>query len=158
LTDWRPVPKYNVDLSQLIAQVDSTGTDASSELFLPESVSLQKWPQLSRVDLSKPGQIAACFASSYGRMLLGSGSYVSVGNRVRRFSPREVALLLGFPASFKLDEQLSCRTLWRLLGNSLSLVAVRYILSHLPSGPDVFLPNVIDSSTVLDIGNDSSHR
>ena len=44
----------------------------------------------------------ACFGSSYGRSLLNSGSYLQLpAGGYRRFSPREVANLLGFPPSFK---------------------------------------------------------
>jgi site-specific DNA-cytosine methylase len=155
---WQPLPRYELDLRQIIARHAKIDSQELVELGVTDPKMLQKRAWMSRVDLSRTGQVTACFGSSYGRLLLGTGSYVVDGDQVRRFSPREVALLLGFPAEFKLDAQRTSRTLWRLLGNSLSLVAVRYILSHLPSGPDVFLQHITGALAALDTGNDSRHR
>lgn len=96
-------------------------------LWLTEAVANQYRTAIDKVDISERAAVAACFASSYGRTVIRSGSYLRVGNRFRRFVPREVARLLGFPDEFVLPTQLDLRTQWRLLGNSLSLVAVRHV-------------------------------
>jgi site-specific DNA-cytosine methylase len=72
--------------------------------------------------------MAACFASSYGKMIVRGGSYLWQDGGYRRFSPREVANVLGFSADFILPGELSDRRLWHLLGNSLSLPAVRHLM------------------------------
>jgi site-specific DNA-cytosine methylase len=96
-------------------------------LWLTEAVANQYRTAIDKVDGSERSAVTACFTSSYGRTVIRSGSYLRVGNRYRRFVPREVARLLGFPDEFVLPPQLDLRTLWRLLGNSLSLVALRHV-------------------------------
>lgn len=96
-------------------------------LWLTEAVANQYRTAIDKVDGSDHSSVTACFASSYGRTVIRSGSYLRVENRFRRFVPREVARLLGFPDEFVLPKQLDLRTQWKLLGNSLSLVAVRHV-------------------------------
>lgn len=87
---------------------------------------------LHRVTPEDPAAITACFASGYGRQLVRSGSYlVEPGGTWRRFSPREVLRLLGFPAEFRLPENLDRTRAYDLVGNSLSIPAVRWALSCL---------------------------
>ncbi|MGB7492357.1 MAG: DNA cytosine methyltransferase, partial [Thermoanaerobaculia bacterium] len=51
---------------------------------------------------------------------------------LRRFSPMENLRLLGFPPDFRLPPTLSVQVAWRLVGNSLSVPAVRCVLSAIP--------------------------
>ncbi len=74
---------------------------------------------------------AACFGSGYGKSIVRSGSYVRDGDRVRRFSPLEVARLLGYSETFGFPEQVSTRRRWKMLGNSVSIVVVKRILATL---------------------------
>ena len=74
---------------------------------------------------------SACFGSSYGVVSSGAGSYLELAEgRYRRFSPREILRLLGFPERFHLDPTVSLKKQWKLVGNSLSLPVVRYVLNH----------------------------
>ena len=93
-----------------------------------------------------------CFTSSYGQSIVHSGSYLaaqrgvsqslptdmgaSLGatrpRDVRRFSPAEILRLLGFPPGFRLPESLTLRKAWELVGNSLSVAAVRHVLAAIP--------------------------
>ncbi len=57
-----------------------------------------------------------------------AGSYLQVGNRIRRFSPREILNLLGFPGTFRMTSGLTNRQNWKLIGNSLSIPVVQYVL------------------------------
>ena len=61
-----------------------------------------------------------------------SGSYLATGGGVRRFSPAEILRLLAFPASFELPPELGLQKAWRLIGNSLSVAAVRTVLAAIP--------------------------
>ncbi len=76
--------------------------------------------------------VTACFTSAYGRSPVRSGSYLATGGGVRRFSPAEILRLLGFPASFELPPELGLRKAWSLVGNSLSVDAVRTVLAAIP--------------------------
>jgi hypothetical protein len=48
----------------------------------------------------------------------------------------EILRLLGFPPDFGLPPELSTQVAWRLVGNSLSVPAVRYVLSAIPELAD----------------------
>ncbi len=134
---WQPLPRY--DLAIRDVTMESVTVDERRELDivrrLPSETRDIELMKLDRVDLKNSASRAACFASSYGKKRVGSGSVVVDEDGVRFFSPWEVARILGFPKEFRMDEKLDNRSLWRLLGNSLSLACVRYILSHLPGGP-----------------------
>jgi site-specific DNA-cytosine methylase len=75
------------------------------------------------------GAVTSCFTAAYGRSVVRSGSYLRASGGVRHFSPREILCLLGFPDSFVLPAGLPPREVWRLVGNSLSVPAVRWVLS-----------------------------
>lgn len=81
------------------------------------------------LDPDRDGACATCFTSAYGRSPVRSGSYLVSGPGIRRFSPREIARLLGFPDTFVLPEEVPRSRLYGLLGNSLSIPAVREVLS-----------------------------
>jgi site-specific DNA-cytosine methylase len=93
------------------------------------------------VNADDPDAIAATFTSAYGRSPVRSGSYLRRRAPgidpppeilVRYFSPAEILRLLGFPAGYRLPDEMPVDAAWRLLGNSLSVPAVREVLSALP--------------------------
>lgn len=89
---------------------------------------------MSIIDPDDPLAIASCFTSAYGRSPAKSGSFLILDNtRVRRFSSREILNLLGFPEDFALPElpELSLERTYSLIGNSLSVFAVRAVLASL---------------------------
>ncbi len=139
LASWRELPYYTCRTADLVDwQVDAR--EVAAELLMEQTTVKSIEEGIDRCD-PKSNRATACFGSSYGRSLLNSGSYLRLpDDGYRRFSPREVANLLGFPQSFALPVACRTRTLWKLLGNSLSIPAVRYVLSHLPSGPSAKLP------------------
>jgi len=77
----------------------------------------------------------SCFTAAYGRSMVRSGGYLKDSRGIRRFSPDEILRLLGFPSSFGFPVSLPIRKRWALLGNSLSVVAVRAVLQALPVTP-----------------------
>ncbi len=84
------------------------------------------------LDPSDPAAYTTCFTAGYGKSLMCAGSYLCCSAGVRRFAPAEVARLLGFPSWFRFPELLPVRKRWHLLGNSLSVAAVREVLRDLP--------------------------
>lgn len=74
---------------------------------------------------------SACFIGGYGRRFVGSGSFLKTERGVRRFSPAEVARLLGLPQGFRFPEALSLEARYRLLGNGLSIPVAAWALDHL---------------------------
>ena len=136
---WRDLPVYSCKTADFV-DWKADVQEAAPELLMDESTIAGIEEGIDRCDPNSD-RATACFASSYGRSLLNSGSYLQLrAGRYRRFSPREVANLLGFPQDFCLPVVSPPRPLWKLLGNSLSIPAVRYVLSHLPGGPSAKLP------------------
>jgi site-specific DNA-cytosine methylase len=77
---------------------------------------------------------STCFIGGYGQRFVGSGSFLKTGKGVRRFSPFEVARLLGLPGGFRFPEGLSLETRYRLLGNGLAIPVAAWALDHLADG------------------------
>ena len=70
----------------------------------------------------------ACFIGGYGQRFVGSGSFLRTPRGIRRFSPGEVARLLGLPEAFRFPPELGLEQRYRLLGNSLSQPVARWVL------------------------------
>ncbi|MCA9193102.1 MAG: DNA cytosine methyltransferase [Planctomycetales bacterium] len=122
-------PRENI-YSKCVADLLEDEANERQELFLAD-YELNFLSGMDRIEDPKDrNSCTACFGSSYGKSYLHAGSVLRVGNRYRRFSPREVARLMGFPDSYQLLPSLSNRQLWKLLGNSLSLPAVQWVLRH----------------------------
>ena len=141
ITPWRELPQYTFRVSDFLEPTESLQAIAS-ELQVDAQTIANQQSAMDRSDpIGEPHRPTACFASSYGRAALNSGSYLVLpGGGYRRFAPREIANLLGFPREFHWPAATPTRVLWKLFGNSLSLPAVRYLLSHLPEGPNPQLP------------------
>ncbi len=144
LAAWREPPRYSYRVADFL-EPGAALQGTAPELQVDAELVARIEPAMDRCDPASD-RPSACFASSYGRAAINSGSYLRLtdgtlpAGAYRRFAPREVANLLGFPSRFSWASDIPARTLWKLLGNSLSLPAVRYLLSHLPGGPSARLP------------------
>lgn len=99
-------------------------------LAVPPEIARRYEGALDVVDPRDPGAITACFTAAYGRSPVRSGSYLRTpGGGLRRFGPREILRLLGFPESYALPVDLPPAKAWPLAGNSLSVPAVRSVLT-----------------------------
>ncbi len=96
------------------------------------------------VDAADPHAETHCFTSSYGTSVVRSGSYLATPRGVRRFSPTEILRLLCFPAGFRLPDELPLRKAWQLVGNSLSVAAVRQVLAAIPELGGLALDATLD--------------
>jgi site-specific DNA-cytosine methylase len=85
------------------------------------------------VDRDDPAATTHCFTAAYGRSIVRSGSYLETPRGIRRFSPLEIARLLGFGLSFSLPCHVTRQKAWQLVGNSLSVDAVRSVLAGFAS-------------------------
>lgn len=105
--------------------------DASPDpvLSVPPALEQRYAAAIDIVDGSSCG--SSCFTAAYGRSPVRSGSYLRTPSGLRRFSPREIARLLGFPDSFRFPASTTHRQAWKQLGNSLSVIAVRHVLTSL---------------------------
>lgn len=114
-----------------VADVLEPSAESLPGLVLSHETVRQYQCAMHSVDENDTNAVTACFTSAYGRSPVRSGSYLRTGNEVRRFSPTEIAAMLGFSNDFQFPNSLSLRRQWALLGNSLSVDVVRYVLSHL---------------------------
>jgi site-specific DNA-cytosine methylase len=109
------LPRFSKPLSEYLGP---PGQEVSDEI-------LQRYRHaMSILEPRDPHAVASCFTSAYGRSPIQSGSFLAEGDRVRQFSPRELLRLFGFPENFVI-----CDRPYRLIGNSLSVFAVRAVLS-----------------------------
>jgi site-specific DNA-cytosine methylase len=105
--------------------------NVSADFTVPPGLLEQYRSAVHIVDADDPHAETHCFTSAYGRSPVRSGSYLRKGPAVRRFTPEEILRFLGFPDGSRLPDQSPDR-LWPLVGNSLSVVSVRAVLSTLP--------------------------
>ncbi|TWJ18717.1 DNA cytosine methyltransferase [Geobacter argillaceus] len=102
------------------------------ELRLADGIIARFGKGLRILDPSDPSAYTTCFTAGYGRSIVNAGSYLRHDGTVRRFTPGEIARLLHFPAGFSFPATLSLRKQWHLVGNSLSITAVREVLRAFP--------------------------
>ncbi len=142
-------PRYylmasQVRLSPPVAIVDmplrslSDYLDGGEENTIPDELHvgpdiLAKFGKGFRIlDPNDPQAYTTCFTSGYGRSFMYAGSYLRCTGGVRRFAPEEIARLLHFPEGFRFPERMTLRKKWQLVGNSLSVAAVRKVLEAFP--------------------------
>ncbi|MDR3670829.1 MAG: DNA cytosine methyltransferase [Holophaga sp.] len=84
------------------------------------------------LDLATPeSRRTACFIGGYGQRFVGSGSFLQTPRGIRRFSPAEIARLMGLPEDFRFPPETRLEQRYRLLGNGLSLPVARWVLDQL---------------------------
>lgn len=131
LRDWGDsVPASSLPLAMFL------DADDPPELHVAPALFARYEHAIDVVDADDPHAVAATFTSAYGRSPVRAGSYLRRGGIVRYFSPNEILRFLGFPMGYRLPLDLPRANAWRLLGNSLSVPAVREALSAALPGPD----------------------
>jgi site-specific DNA-cytosine methylase len=129
-------------LDSLLPWPVSSGPRRSLPELLDASPDPALWcePQLARqyagalnvVRESDLEACTACFTAAYGRSPVRSGSYLATATGLRRFSPGEILRLLDFPEWYRLPPDLPLRTAWSLVGDSVSVRAVQWVLAAIP--------------------------
>ncbi len=130
LRPW-PAPS-RVNERQTLASFLCSGkqTEQSNQALVVDDAVLQKYASaINIVDPTADNAVANCFTSAYGRSHVRSGSLLRTATGVRRFAPDEILQLLGFPGDYRFAPSQPIINRWRLVGNSLSVQAVRHILT-----------------------------
>lgn len=101
------------------------------EPFLLPKDKLEKFKDGFRI-LDKDDNLAytTCFTSSYSKSLMHSGAYLTCRDGVRFFEPKEIANLMGFGDDFDFPKDIGRRNCYKLVGNSLSVYALKVILTQ----------------------------
>uniref|UniRef100_A0A8C6NSG7 tRNA (cytosine(38)-C(5))-methyltransferase n=1 Tax=Nothobranchius furzeri TaxID=105023 RepID=A0A8C6NSG7_NOTFU len=132
--------------------------EENMERFLLSPKTLSRYGLL--LDIVQPkSRRSVCFTKGYGRYVEGTGSVLQccmetemesvftgldqlseqdkvdqlLKLKLRYFTPREVANLMGFPADFSFPQDVSVPQQYRVLGNSLNVVVVTRLLQLLLS-------------------------
>lgn len=106
--------------------------EAPPHLDVSEDLRSRYQHALHIVDAEDPEAVAVCFTGAYGNSPVHAGSYLRHQGRLRRFAPQEIAASLGHPI-FDPPPGTSERKQYKLIGNSLSVPAVRHLLARLPA-------------------------
>lgn len=109
--------------------------DPDPALDVPPDLAARYAGALHVVDADDPQAAFACFTGAYGRSPVYAGSYVRQHGRLRRLAPHEIARTLGHP-TFDPPPDLPLEKQYKLVGNSLSVPAVRAVLARLPGVVD----------------------
>ncbi|HMV69558.1 MAG TPA: DNA cytosine methyltransferase, partial [Myxococcota bacterium] len=104
-------------------------------LRVPEALAARFGDALHVVDADDPHAAAACFTRAYGRSPVYCGSYLRQDGELRHLAPDEIAALYGFPPTLRLGD-LPVADGWKLIGNSVSVDAVRHVLRTIPALAD----------------------
>lgn len=100
--------------------------EEDESLYLTSAILGRHGPGLDLV--TADSRRSACFIGGYGRRYVGSGSFLRTDRGVRRFSPTEVARLMGFPGPVRFPQDLPLEGRFRLLGNALNVEVARWLL------------------------------
>lgn len=108
----------------LRAALDAT---PDPSLWADEALATRYAGNLALCDADDDDALAHVFTAAYGVSPVYSGSWLATPTGPRRFSPAEILRLMGFPEGFSLVAP-TPRKAWKLVGNSLSVDAVRCVL------------------------------
>jgi site-specific DNA-cytosine methylase len=121
-------PEVPVQLRPLVGYLD----DESDPAMRLASSFLERFEDaLHIVDADDPRALAACFTGAYGKSPVYAGSYLRRDGVLYRFSPAEIARLMGFPEGFALPDDVARVT--KKLGNAVSVDIARHLLQALPA-------------------------
>ncbi|KAG7551897.1 C-5 cytosine methyltransferase [Arabidopsis thaliana x Arabidopsis arenosa] len=123
-------------------QEDDSVPDSVHQYLVPVSL-IERWG--NAMDIVYPdSKRCCCFTKSYYRYVKGTGSLLATvqpkikgkesclkEQRLRYFTPREVANFHSFPEEFEFPKLISLRQRYAMLGNSLSVAVVAPLLRYL---------------------------
>ncbi len=121
--------------TQSLSDIISTSKDSAYDLFLDQNV-VSRYEKVLNVvaaeALNDSGTTLICFTSGYYQCRKASGSLLRLSNGLTRyFSPAEILALLGFDSSYSLPDHFSLPICYRLVGNSVDVRAISYLLDNL---------------------------
>lgn len=124
-------PLNSAPLSSFLASCMSEAQ--LSGLMLPDSQLERYRPVLNIIDSQAPDSRAICFTSGYHKCRKASGSLIATAGGARFFAPEEILNLLGFAPQYKLPEDLPLSTRFRLVGNSVDVRSIEYLMAQINS-------------------------
>ncbi|OMO80678.1 C-5 cytosine methyltransferase [Corchorus olitorius] len=140
------VSTNGLETSEKLVEQDVFDFSSIDQFVVPLSL-IERWG--SAMDIVYPdSKRCCCFTKSYYRYVKGTGSLLATvqpkkkgkasslkEQRLRYFTPREVANLHSFPEDFQFPKHISLRQRYAMLGNSLSVAVVAPLLRYLFAQP-----------------------
>ena len=126
-TECQPISKYLEESSKII----------KDKSLLVDDKTRDRYEQV--MDIVTPQSTSStCFTKAYAKYCEGTGSVITdfdpqSPKKLRYFSSREVANLMGFPPEFEFPVGMEMRQRCRLLGNSLNVKVVAELMNLLLS-------------------------
>lgn len=125
---WLPPSKRPTDLREILDE--ELPVDEGFQWVEPSTLEAIEGVS-DQVTASATGEMSSCFTRGYATSILRCGSLLRTPKGVRKFTSREIARLLGFEDDLNWPQTIPERRRIQLLGNSLSLPAVKCILTQL---------------------------
>ena len=119
-------------LARPLASYLDRARDLDPDLRVPDEIEARYPGALTALSPEDPAAVATCFTAAYGRSWVRSGAYLRTQAGLRLFAPEEVARLMGFGPGPLFPAEVPRAKRWALIGNSLSVDAVRAVLSRVP--------------------------
>lgn len=124
----KPLKKIEINCTHM--SLNDFIQEPQNPIFVPEHILAKFQKGFRIVDLQEQNAYTTCFTSSYSKSWMHSGAYLASDGGVRLFAPLEIARLLGFGADFVFAEGLTPRQKYKLIGNSLSVYALKVVLKQ----------------------------
>mmetsp|Transcript_17896 Transcript_17896/g.26479 ORF Transcript_17896/g.26479 Transcript_17896/m.26479 type:complete len:569 (-) Transcript_17896:213-1919(-) len=120
---------------------------AMEPYLVPTSVLEQPWASNQLGIVTAADTATHCFTAAYGRIYhKATGSLLDVtteeeqnDHTLRRFSPRELLNLFGFPPSFTFPSSLKLEHQYKLVGNSINVTVVALLMQELLLEPSFLI-------------------
>jgi len=125
----RPIPARLLPSMETVPLAGCLDTEEDSSCYLDEQTLTRYRRGMDFV--TAQDRRSTCFIGGYGQRFVGSGSFLSTKRGVRRFSPAEIARLMGLPESFRFPDSVSLEQRYKLLGNGLNIPVARWVLETL---------------------------
>lgn len=158
-----PPPLQQADGSQLFQKhvvgdyVDTSLTDDSLQQYVVSDSILQKnWARKVGI-VSKMDGATHCFTAGYGRIFhrstgsllllrerenpisespLDRSEMMKFSGQLRRFMPKELLALFGFPSTFEFPKGINLEQQYKLIGNSINVTVVTLLMTELLFGQE----------------------
>lgn len=128
----KPISPQRSDRTPLRQFVHQTTRWRGEDLTVSQAELARYGESYHIIDSEDEDAVASCFTSGYGKSQRSSGSFIRTSDQnIRRFSPKEIANLLGFPPRFDLSPAISLPASWRLTGNSVDVRCIELCLQQL---------------------------
>jgi tRNA (cytosine38-C5)-methyltransferase len=148
----------------------SLSDEGLKDYLVPDSVLQKDWARQVGV-VANMDRATHCFTAGYGRIFhratgsllllrapedslaespLDRSDMMKYSNRLRRFTPKELLALFGFPRTFEFPEGSNLGQQYKLIGNSINVTVVTFLMKELLFGQT-------ESTESLSVGGTKGH-